>query len=389
LSTLEVGAFTTDPETLAAVTAAAAEDAEQVDRTASFPARTLERLHDLGVFEFIFRLGPERPTEDELTALIVATAKGDPTTALLLVNTIGSFARQKEKRTWPEDLYDEILTKVAAGPVTLNAARAEPELGAPARGGLPTTTARRTADGWAISGRKAYVTGSYFLDYHNVWAKTDEDPVRVGHFLVPGRSPDGTQAPGIEIVETWDHLGLRGSQTHDVIYDEVVVPEESFIEIPFIDGKYVDPVGRGGSGALLHIAIYVGVARAAQDFFNKFAKERVPAALGKPIAETERIQLVAGEIEAQLAQAEALLYWFPAQAKQDKAWLARSVLAKPLIARSAIAAVETAVAALGNPALSRTNPLERHLRDVLCARVHPPQDDAALRLAGRRALGLA
>lgn len=56
------------------------------------------------------------------------------------------------------------------------------------------------------------------------------------------------------------------------------------------------------------------------------------------------------------------------------------------IARSVIAAVNAAVAALGNPALSRHQPFERHLRDVLAIRVHPPQEDAALLAAGRRLL---
>jgi alkylation response protein AidB-like acyl-CoA dehydrogenase len=52
-----------------------------------------------------------------------------------------------------------------------------------------------------------------------------------------------------------------------------------------------------------------------------------------------------------------------------------------------ISATQTAVAALGNPGLTRHNSLERHLRDALCVRVHPPQEDAALLAAGRRVLG--
>ena len=56
------------------------------------------------------------------------------------------------------------------------------------------------------------------------------------------------------------------------------------------------------------MALYVGVARAAQEFFITFANERVPTSLGRPIATTERIQSVAGEIEAQLAGAEEILY---------------------------------------------------------------------------------
>jgi alkylation response protein AidB-like acyl-CoA dehydrogenase len=340
------------------------------------------------VYEFLLREGPDRPSTLEITRLIQAAAKGDPVVALVLVNSVHAVQRQKDNHVWPEHLWQELLAKAATQPVHINSARAEPELGAPARGGLPATTARHTADGWVISGRKAYVTGSYNLDYHQVWAKTDEDPLRVGHFVVPGFQADGSPTPGIRVVETWDHLGLRGSQTHDVVYDDVLVPIDNFIEIPFINGKYVDPVGRGGPDSLLHVAIYVGVARATQDFFTKFTNERVPSALGRPIATTDRIQIVAGEIEAQLVQAEELLYGITARTEhRDPDAIGRSVIAKTLIARSAVAAVEAAVAALGNPALSRSNSLERHLRDVLCSRVHPPQEDAALRAAGKRVLG--
>jgi alkylation response protein AidB-like acyl-CoA dehydrogenase len=48
--------------------------------------------------------------------------------------------------------------------------------------------------------------------------------------------------------------------------------------------------------------------------------------------------------------------------------------------------VQTAVTALGNPALTRNHPLERHFRDIQCCRIHPPQDDSALLAAGRRTL---
>ena len=137
-------------------------------------------------------------------------------------------------------------------------------------------------------------------------------------------------------------------------------------------------------------ALYIGVARAAQEFFLTFANERVPTALGRPIATTERIQTIAGEIEAQIVQAEEVLYGLAARIDADDAEaLRRAVLAKLLITRSIITAVQTAIAAIGNPGLTRNNPLERHYRDIQCSRVHPPQDDAALIIAGRRTLSTA
>jgi len=121
-------------------------------------------------------------------------------------------------------------------------------------------------------------------------------------------------APGITWLDTWDHLGLRASNTHDVVYDEVPVPLDAFVEIPYVSqegvqgGVYRDPAAETGIAGFGHVALYVGVARAARAAFVRYAQERVPAALGRPIATTERIQTVAGEIDAQIATAETILH---------------------------------------------------------------------------------
>ena len=57
-----------------------------------------------------------------------------------------------------------------------------------------------------------------------------------------------------------------------------------------------------------------------------------------------------------------------------------------MVSAQAIKAVELAIEAAGNPGLSRRNPLERHYRDVLCSRIHTPQDDVVLGQVGRSAL---
>ena len=264
-------------------------------------------------------------------------------------------------------------------PLLLNAIRAEPEWGAPARGGLPATTVRRTADGWVLDGRKGFATGSEGLAYHLVWAATDEADPLLAHAIVPA------QSPGIRIEKTWDHLGMRATSTHDVIYDGVEIPLENFrgtrhSELP-------REFSAGSPTGLAVSALYVGIGRAAQRFFVRFAHERVPTSLGRPIATTERIQTVAGEIEAQLVGAEELLLGLASRFDTgDPEAGRRAGVAKLLSTRAAITAVQTALAAIGNPGLTRHHPLERHFRDVQGARPHPPQDDAALLLAGRRSL---
>ena len=371
------------PEALTRVTAEIASTAPEYDRSGAVPRAGLEAAHRAGLLTA--SVGPQFGGPGlglvDTARVLVALGEGDASVGLLAANNLNVHLGQATNPHWPAAAYDDLLRRSQAGPALANAIRAEPELGAPARGGLPATTARRTTQGWSVSGRKAYATGGEALAYHVVWVVTDEPTQRVGHLLVPAESP------GITWINTWDHLGLRASNTHDVVYDDVVVPEENFVEIPRTDGVYRDPAAVAGPGSFGHPALYLGVARAARSAFVAYAQERVPTALGRPIATTERIQTVAGEIEAQIAQAEALLFGTLLRLEAGHDVTAQLSVVKVQIARSVVAAVNTAVAALGNPALSRANPLERHLRDVLCVRIHPPQEDTALLAAGRRILG--
>jgi alkylation response protein AidB-like acyl-CoA dehydrogenase len=370
------------PEALASVTLEVAQTAAEYDRTGAVPWKGLEAAHRAGLLTASVGAehgGPGLGLVDTARVL-AAIGEGDASVGLLAANNLNTHLGQAARPHWPEAAYDDLLRRSQTGPALVNAIRAEPELGAPARGGLPTTTARRTAQGWSLSGHKAYATGGEALAYHVVWVVTDEPVQRVGHLLVPA------DLPGITWIETWDHLGLRASNTHDVVYADVPVPLENFVEIPLTEGVYRDPAAVAGPGSFGHPALYLGVARAARSAFVAYAQERVPAALGRPIATTERIQNVAGEIEAQIAQAEALLFGTLLRLEAGHDVTAQLSVVKVQIARSVVAAVTTAVAALGNPALTRKNPLERHFRDIQCVRIHPPQEDTALLAAGRRIL---
>lgn len=372
---------------LSRVTAALAAHAARHDRTGEVPWDGLRIVHEAGLLTATVGAAHGGPALGlvDTARVLVALGEGDPSVALIVANSLHTHAAQAAAPHWPEELYADLLRRSLDGPAPVNAIRAEPELGAPARGGLPATTLTATAEGWTLSGRKSYATGGTALAYHVVWAVTDEPKPRVGHVLVPG------DADGITWIETWDHLGLRASNTHDVVYDRTPVRSDAFVEIPRgEDGVYRDPAATPGIQSFWHPALYVGAARAARSAFVAYANDRVPTALGAPIATTERIQAVAGEIETQVAQAEALLFGTLARAEAGELEAVAPQLGvlKGAIARAVVAAASAAVEALGNPGLSRRNSLERHLRDVLCVRVHPPQLDAAQIAAGRRVLGI-
>jgi alkylation response protein AidB-like acyl-CoA dehydrogenase len=140
--------------------------------------------------------------------------------------------------------------------------------------------------------------------------------------------------------------------------------------------SHLDPLGLAWMSVLLP-AVYDGIAR---DWFADWAATRAPANPGAPLSTLASFQLTLGRIDALLLSNRVLL---DAAAQGEQVALDDAPLVKYTVTNQAIEAVQIAVEAAGNPALSRGNPLERHYRDVLCARIHTPQNDSVLQGAGR------
>jgi alkylation response protein AidB-like acyl-CoA dehydrogenase len=366
------------------VTATLAAHAEEHDRDGSFPTPGIRAAHDAGLLTFTVgrQFGGHGGSLADTLRVVTALGEGDPSVALITTMTLLAHAAQARTGAWPERLYAEVLAEAAVQPTLINALRVEPELGTPARGGLPATTARRTADGWSLTGHKIFSTGAVALRWMQVWARTDEDTVRTGSFLVRG------DTPGITVDPTWDHLGLRASRSDDVTFDAVHVDADATIGLAEPGPPGSDPGGLMAWHGLVIGALYLGVASAARDWLVRYLHERVPTNLGTPLAALPRFQAEVGEIEAQLIGATELLHTLAGQVDDGQAIGAKGAIAKVLATRAAIGSVERAVALIGNAGLTRRHPLQRHLRNVLCARIHTPQDDAVLGAVGRAALDL-
>ncbi|ATR22785.1 Acyl-CoA dehydrogenase, short-chain specific [Roseomonas mucosa] len=369
------------PDPLGALVRDFASRAAAHDREGSFPHANFTALHEAGMLGLTARQadGGEEAGLERACALVGRVAEGCPATALVLAMQLIQIRGLVTDPHVPEHIKALVGREAVERGALVNALRVEPELGSPARGGLPGTVARRTAEGWRVSGRKIYSTGAPGLRWMLVWLRTDEERPRIGSLLVRA------DTPGVRIEESWDQAGLRASGSHDVVFEDALVPLEHAVDLRL-------PEERGGPGAqhgawntLMIAALYTGVARAARDWLVGFLKGRVPANLGRPLATLPRMQEAVGRIEALLATNDRLV---DSGARDAGLEAAEAGLIKTVAAENAIAVVQEAVALCGNHALARSNPLERHLRDVLCARIHTPQPDSAYGVAGRRALGV-
>ncbi|KVZ94166.1 acyl-CoA dehydrogenase family protein [Burkholderia ubonensis] len=340
-----------------------AADAARNDVLGRFPHENFARLQRAGLIAQVVPrdYGGAGATLAQASRIVAAVARADPAAALVLTMTyLQHRALGRADSRWPESLRRAVFDSAVADGALINALRVEPALGSPTRGGLPETVARRDGDGWRLSGHKLYSTGIPALRWLAVWARTDEPEPRVGVFLVPRDPARGD--PGIRVIESWDHLGLRASGSHEVVFDGVRLPGDHAVDVRAPDAwaasaaSHVDLDAQGDQQAWMVAllgSLYDAVARAARDWLAGFVATRSPSGLGAPLS------------------------------------LTTSGLVKRAVTEHAIRVVEQALKLSGNHGLSRSNPLERHYRDVLCSRVHTPQDDAIAVAAGRAALDAA
>jgi alkylation response protein AidB-like acyl-CoA dehydrogenase len=363
-----------------------AERAERIDRDNAFPFENFRELHRAGYLALTI---PERygglgadVLEFALAQERLAQACGS--TALAATMHLSLMGRFGELGLWPEATYQWIAGEVVRDGALINAVNSEPDLGSPSRGALPSTTAVRTPTGWRINGRKRWASLSPALTYlFSLVALNDGDePPRRANVLIRA------DAPGVRIEETWDNLGMRGTASHDVIYENVEVPLDAVLP--------ADGSGQPGDGqgwwTFPGAATYLGIGIAARNEAVRFARDRRPNGMTGSIAELPTIQHKIAEIELLLLQARTLLYdtaqeWLdhPDQ-REALAW--KAAAAKYTVTTNVIRVTDLAMRVAGSASMASSSPLQRYFRDARTALGHPPMEDAVLTLIGKTALGL-
>ena len=233
------------------------------------------------------------------------------------------------------------------------------------------------ADGWRISGRKAFASGSPTGDLlmtTAVDAASGPDPV-VLHFALP------LKTHGITVQDTWRSLGMRGTGSHDIVIKDVFVAEGA-ISLRRPAGKWVVPLHLAQMIALpLVFGCYVGVAEAMRDSVVAVVTTR---------SDTNGACDIVGEMELDLASArivhrdmvEAAFTLEPGAETTNRIFIGRTI-----VGRSVLRVADIAMEALGGNAFYRAAGIERLFRDIQGARYHRPQARMQRDYSGRLALG--
>ena len=349
--------------------------ANQYDESGEFPFEHFQILEDAGYFRLTVpkKYGGEEISLYEMLLVQEQLARGDASTALSVGWHLLTFLNVREAKTWPEPIFAELSRKAVEEGSLLNIINSERGKGNISRGSLPGTIAKKVPGGYRITGEKAFASLAPILKQFTIIAYLEEENL-TAEFLI-------TKNEQVEIVETWDAMGMRATGSHDIIFHDTFVPEEALLYRHRLNE--VNRFLADGRVYSLEIpAVYLGVAGAARDYAIDFAKNTYSHSLENTIAHASHVQQKIGEIEVLYQTARRTLYSIAAQVEQNpalKEQLSESVsIAKYIICNHAIDIVTKAMQVVGGRSLSKENKIQRLFRDVQCSRFNPPADDVVI-----------
>ncbi len=254
---------------------------------------------------------------------------------------------------------------------------------------VAVSTADRVDGGWEISGHKIFGSLSPVWDYGGFHAMDSSDPEhpQIIHAFLP------RETRGFQIMETWDTLGMRATQSQDTILEKAFVPDDLV--------ALVCPAGFAGAGpfqvaifawALMGFsATYLGAARRAFDMTVESMPNRKSIAMSSDMAHHPEVQHNVADMRIAYDAAEALLQrtcadWAAGVEHAD--WPVRLVAARSFVIDQAYAIVDRAMDLTGGGGAFRRNRMEQLFRDVRMGRFHPGNTMLAHELIGKMCLGI-
>jgi len=276
------------------------------------------------------------------TALAIAAHNGLGTTPIVL------YGSEELKKKW--------LPLVASGGNKLGSlALTEPGAGSDLQGGV-ITKAVKDGNEWVVNGAKMWCTNASIAEYIITLVRTDPKggSRSLSQILVP------TNTPGLKIGPAEKKMGLHGSPTHAVTYEDVRVPLENLIGE---EGKGLQQTLATLDGGRIGIgAISVGLAQAAFEFAVNYARDR--KAFGKPIAEQQAIQWMLADAATEIEAARTLLYKAAWLKEQGRNYNKEAAMAKMFATEMAERVCRNAIQIHGGYGYSSEYPVERIYRDA-------------------------
>jgi len=256
-----------------------------------------------------------------------------------------------------EDQRKKYLPKLCGGEGFASWALTEPNAGSDAAS--TQTTAVLEKDEWVINGTKQFITTGDIADVVTVMAMTDKSKAAKGisAFIVE------KDTKGFKVGQLEDKLGLRGSHTAELIFEDCRIPKENLLGKEgngFVGAMNILDRGRTAVGAMA-----VGIARGALEDSIEYATQRQQ--FGRPISKFQAIQWMIADMATEIDAARLLVYRAAHMEDQNIRFSKEASMAKLFASEMAMRATRKAIQIFGGYGYSSEYPVERYFRDVkLC-----------------------
>ena len=256
-----------------------------------------------------------------------------------------------------EEQRKKYLPTLCSGEGFVAWALTEPNSGSDAAGAQ--TTAVLDKDEWVINGTKQFITTGDLADVVIVMSKTDKEKGAKGISAILVEK----DTKGFKIGQLEDKLGLRGSHTAELIFEDCRVPKENLLgekNLGFIGAMNILDRGRTAIGAMS-----VGIAQAALEDSIEYAQQRQQ--FGRPIGKFQAIQWMIADMATQIEAARLLVYRAAFLEDQNIRFTKEASMAKLFGSEIAMRATRNAIQIFGGYGYTREYPVERYFRDIkLC-----------------------
>jgi alkylation response protein AidB-like acyl-CoA dehydrogenase len=337
--------------------------AAEIDESHEFPWDIVELYREHGLFGLFFDEQYGGLGTGSLLALIVIeeVSKVCATSGLILAaQELGSLGL---KLAGTDEQKAAYLPRLASGEWL--AAYALTEAGSGSDSAAMRTTARRTDGEYVLNGSKRFITNAEVANLYTVFAKTDPDAGHAGisAFVVEA------DAPGFDVARLEPKLGISGSTTGELTFEECLVPAANLLGDEGDGFKIAMRVldrSRPGIAAQA-----LGIAQGATDYALEYAKSR--ETMGKPIAQHQLIAAKLADMETACEAGRGLLYKFGRMVDEgvDGAELTKpSAQAKLFCSDTAMWVTTEAVQILGGYGYIKEYPVERMMRDAKITQIY-------------------
>jgi alkylation response protein AidB-like acyl-CoA dehydrogenase len=335
--------------------------AAEIDESAEFPSDMVElfREYDILGLPFDERYGGTGTGALMVLVAVEEISKVCATTGLILaVQELGSLAL---RLAGTDEQKQRFLPRLASGEWLAAYALTEPGSGSDSA--AMRTEARRDGNGYVLNGSKRFITNAGVAGLYTVFAKTEPS---TGHAGISCFAVEA-DAPGLEIGRIEPKMGIKGSTTGEVFFNDCRVPADNLIGEEGEGFKIAMRVldrSRPGIGAQA-----LGIAQGATDYALEYAKSR--ETMGKPIAEHELVAAKLADMETKCEAARGLLYKVGLMIEEDAPDLTKySAMAKLLCSDVAMEVTTEAVQILGGYGYMKEYPVERMMRDAKITQIY-------------------